>query len=446
MESDSPPDALVFVRTRHNKNSLMALLGAVEGEPRLAGLAVSVVKGYDPACVPLTGARTIVALSFTTFDVFDVRSYVRALRGRAGPRSLTIVVGGPHVTARPADVSILDADYGVVGEGEVAFVKLLLALRALRPASRVPGVVVRHRSVRGASADQGSRSASPVSPVSPASSARQTPAVTWVSPRALVDLDAHFPLSRQFWWFAPVEISRGCYFRCQFCQTGALFRQMRHRSVPCIVAATKRLVDLEYTDVRFLSPDAFRYGSTSPRRLAPRRVAALLSAVRAVPGVEKVFFGTFPSEVRPDSVTREVLEVVREHVANDRVSIGLQTADDRLLRALHRGHTLADFWAAVDLLEEFGFTPLVDFIFGLPGETAETVAANVRAIKTLQKRHAQVRGHTFTPLPGTALASAPPGRVDPCLEKVLSYAQGDWEEQERAAHAIAAWLRGEFPP
>jgi len=66
-----------------------------------------------------------------------------------------------------------------------------------------------------------------------------------------------------------------------------------------------------------------------------------------------------------------------------------------------------------------GLTPIVDLIFGLPGEETEDVAATLRLMEDLVAMGAVLHTHTFMPLPGTPLESAPPGRVDPALHPIL---------------------------
>ncbi|MHA1732424.1 MAG: TIGR04013 family B12-binding domain/radical SAM domain-containing protein [Promethearchaeota archaeon] len=411
---------LVFYRTPQNGNSIMALLGAVEGTPGLGGLSVEVWEDLPgPGEVAGARGRVFFCTSFSTVGLFDAIRVIGGVRDLFPGDWLTVIAGGPHVTGRPGDIGRLGVDYAVVGEGESTLPELLSSL--LERGSPKPDST---------------------------GIAENTPGgVRLYNPPKPVDLDAYFPFSRQFRWFAPVEISRGCAWRCKFCQTGSMHARVRHRSVPSIRRAVEFQVGRRYPHVRFLAPDAFLYGSKKPREVRPGAIRKLLDATWSVKGVEKVFFGTFPSEVRPDSVKREVLDVVHSRVSNTKLSVGLQTADDRLLKASGRGHTVDDFWGAVDLMLEYGFTPLVDMIFGLPGETEETVLSNLDAVRELLRRKIPVRGHTFLPLAGAAYEDAPPGKVDDRIKKLLSRqdptaVEGDWREQEVLARRIRDWFAG----
>ena len=51
---------------------------------------------------------------------------------------------------------------------------------------------------------------------------------------------------------------------------------------------------------------------------------------------KKIFFGTFPSEVRPEFVTDESAELVRKYCANDSLSLGAQSGSDRILKEIQK--------------------------------------------------------------------------------------------------------------
>ncbi len=161
--------------------------------------------------------------------------------------------------------------------------------------------------------------------------------------------------------------------------------------------------------MRFVTPNAFGYGSPNGKTIDLAKVEELLVALGQLVPRERIYFGTFPSEVRPESVTKEALDLLRRHAANDSLLFGAQTGSPRLLAALHRGHTVEDVYRATLLTLDAGLQPIIDFIFGLPGEAAEDIRATMRVITDLT---AWVHHHsqTFMPLPGTPFADAKPER------------------------------------
>jgi radical SAM superfamily enzyme YgiQ (UPF0313 family) len=96
-------------------------------------------------------------------------------------------------------------------------------------------------------------------------------------------------------------------------------------------------------------------------------------------------------------------------------------------------------YRAVEVVVAGGLVPLIDVIFGLPGEEDKDLAATVRLMEDLAAMGAVLHTHTFMPLPGTPLEDAPPGRVDldlhPLLDRLASQGHqiGQWRKQEEIA-------------
>ncbi len=260
-----------------------------------------------------------------------------------------------------------------------------------------------------------------------------------------MDLDAFPPFAPGLRRLGPIEITRGCVHACRFCQASFLFgARPRHRSVDRVAEWVRAMARRGAGDVRFVTPSALAYGSPdgSPRL---DRVEALLEAVREAAGPGgRIYFGSFPSEIRPEHVTAEALRLLRRFVANDNLVIGAQSGSDRMLASCHRGHSAEDALRAARLAVEAGFRARVDLIFGLPGETPEDAALTRRLMEDLARLGAEVHGHAFLPLPGTPWRGRPPGRLEGetrlWLERLASRGRafGQWSRHEALAAALAA--------
>lgn len=80
---------------------------------------------------------------------------------------------------------------------------------------------------------------------------------------------------------------------------------------------------------------------------------------------------------RPDAVSEEVLDYLEE-LARDYyvcVEYGVESADDATLRRINRGHTFAEAETAIRLTADRGITVGAHLIFGLPGESRESMLA-----------------------------------------------------------------------
>lgn len=87
---------------------------------------------------------------------------------------------------------------------------------------------------------------------------------------------------------------------------------------------------------------------------------------------------------RPDTITREKLQVLRDHGVG-RISINPQTMSDETLRRIGRAHTAEQIKEAFALARSMGFDSInMDLIAGLPGETVADFERTLAEIKELR--------------------------------------------------------------
>jgi len=134
-----------------------------------------------------------------------------------------------------------------------------------------------------------------------------------------------------------------------------------------------RFRDLPGGDV--FRPATVYVGGGTPTALPPAaldRLLALLENSLRLDGV-----GEFTVEANPGTLSRDVLSVLRAHGAN-RLSLGVQSFDDGVLRALGRTHAARDAIDAMRLARAAGFGNLsVDLMFGGTRGTAARLARDV---------------------------------------------------------------------
>ena len=92
-------------------------------------------------------------------------------------------------------------------------------------------------------------------------------------------------------------------------------------------------------------------------------------------------------EANPDDVTPLWVAALRDTPVN-RISMGIQTFDDDILRTIHRRHTADQARRAVRLLQDAGYTNLsLDLIYGLPDQSLASFENDVRQALTLDIQH-----------------------------------------------------------
>ena len=142
-------------------------------------------------------------------------------------------------------------------------------------------------------------------------------------------------------------------------------------------------------------------GGTAAAGAAPRP-AVSAEEVAPCPAVPAVC--EFTCECNPGTVDAAYLSLLRAGGVN-RLSFGVQTFDDALLRRIGRIHTAAEACAAVRQARAAGFRNLsLDLMYGLPGQTRAGLEASVRQALALAPQHISIYGLQVEE--GTAFARA----------------------------------------
>lgn len=95
----------------------------------------------------------------------------------------------------------------------------------------------------------------------------------------------------------------------------------------------------------------------------------------------------FTIEANPGDLTVEKIAVLQKSAVN-RVSLGVQTFNDRHLKQIGRSHNEAQIYSTIDALKAAGFHNIsIDLIYALPGQTMEDVKENVAKALALDIPH-----------------------------------------------------------
>ncbi|MEW6448776.1 MAG: radical SAM family heme chaperone HemW [Bacillota bacterium] len=157
-------------------------------------------------------------------------------------------------------------------------------------------------------------------------------------------------------------------------------------------------------------------GGGTPTCLPPAMLKRILALIRKQFSVSPE--AEITVEANPGTVTVELLDNLLGAGVN-RLSIGMQSTEDRLLRVLGRRHTAADAVRAVETARAAGFTNInVDLIFGIPGQSMNDWGKSLSAAVALGVEHVSAYGleiYAETPL-GRAVAA---GEVSVCPEETF---------------------------
>ena len=136
--------------------------------------------------------------------------------------------------------------------------------------------------------------------------------------------------------------------------------------------------------------DTVYFGGGTPSFFGAEGMATILTYIRRSFDVDNNAEITF--EANPDSVTDKLLKRLRAEGFN-RVSLGIQTDDDEVLRKLGRPHTFANAVAAYHRIRKAGFRNVsVDLMYGLPGQTLRAWRETLEHVLTLNPEHISCYG------------------------------------------------------
>ena len=131
-------------------------------------------------------------------------------------------------------------------------------------------------------------------------------------------------------------------------------------------------------------------GGGTPSMLPPHLLEKLLEALAR--SVLRITEGEYTLEANPGTLSRETLRVVRDSPVN-RLSLGIQAANDALLAQIGRIHTWTDAQKAFADARAIGLDNIsVDLIYGLPGQERADWQRTLAKVGELAPDHVSAYG------------------------------------------------------
>lgn len=219
-----------------------------------------------------------------------------------------------------------------------------------------------------------------------------------------------------------IEITRGCPYNCYFCQTTNIFGpKPKHRSIENITKYCDILLKNNLTDLRFVTPNALSYGSENGININYHAIDNLLKSLYSITKSRgRIFFGSFPSEVRPEFVHEDTISIIKKYCSNKNIMIGGQSGSEKILKKINRKHSVSDIINAAKISLKFGLLPNIDIISGFPFETKKDILDTIKLCDELINLGCKIHIHKFTPLPGTKFKSLPQTDFHPELKNFLN--------------------------
>jgi tRNA-2-methylthio-N6-dimethylallyladenosine synthase len=251
-------------------------------------------------------------------------------------------------------------------------------------------------------------------------------------------LDTEFPVESKFDHLpgasAPpgvasfLTIQEGCDKFCTFCVVPYTRGAEFSRPAAEVLGEARRQVAGGAREITLLGQNVNAYHGAAPGG-GEWGLGRLIRALAEVPGIARIRYTTS----HPRDVDDELIEAHRDVAAlMPFLHLPVQSGSDRILAAMNRRHTAADYLGTLERLRrarpEIAFSS--DFIVGYPGESEHDFEATQALVRAAG--FAQSFSFKYSPRPGTPAAVEPSQVPDPVKSDRLQRLQDLLESQQRA--------------
>lgn len=203
------------------------------------------------------------------------------------------------------------------------------------------------------------------------------------------------PNNYQFPYWRGLMTSRGCPFQCTFCSSKRISGVGYFpREIDEIIA------EMEY-HIREHSVNHFQILDDNAT-LQMERAAQLFEHIIRLREKYPTFTIDFPNGVRADACNVELLRVAKRCGVTV-IGLGVESANDDILRAMKKGETVEDIRKAISAAFDVGLSVRAFFLIGMPGETREHVLRSMEFVKSFRRTFDNIYINHPVPLLGTEL-------------------------------------------
>jgi tRNA-2-methylthio-N6-dimethylallyladenosine synthase len=239
--------------------------------------------------------------------------------------------------------------------------------------------------------------------------------------KGLAQEQVRSPTSRSVTAF--LTIQEGCDKFCTFCVVPYTRGAEFSRAPAQIVEEAKKLADQGVRELTLLGQNVNAYNSGSAT------LASLITELSHVSGIQRIRYMTS----HPRDMSDDLIEA---HGANPKLMpylhLPIQSGSDRVLKAMNRGHTAADYLSLIERIRaaQPRMALTSDFIVGFPGESDAEFEDTMQLVRDV--RYAAAYSFKYSPRPGTPAAERDDQIPEEVKNERLARLQALLNEQQAA--------------
>lgn len=309
-----------------------------------------------------------VGYTLTTYLFFQSMDWIKAIKEKV---DVPVIGGGVHMSIYPREtLSYPEIDYAVTHEAEIALPELLEALVKKRNLAEVRGIAFKQPDGTVV-----------VTPKQKDCDVDESP----FPARHLLDNSIYYSFISQHKNFTCFITSRGCPYKCIFCEQGS--KPFRARSPKNVVDE----LELCYKEHGIRELDFFDSSFT----IRKDRVIEICDEInrRKLPLV-------WAARTRVDCITDDVLKAMRSAGCN-RIYYGIESANREILQTLKKSTSIEMYKDVVARTKAHDINTFGYFMVGNPHETEATIRQTIRLALDLDLDYAQFS--KVTPMPATEM-------------------------------------------
>lgn len=309
---------------------------------------------------------------------------------------VTVVQGGPHVSALPEEsASRPEIDVVVRGEGEDTWINLCEVVahaKATKPNFQsqdlhdptqklLDGVLgITYQTTDGRIRHTHERPAIPDLDALPFPAYKYFKMDRYTSLQPAMDA---IEMGKSF----SIMTSRGCPYRCTFCSQSVMAEKWRARTPASVVQEWRRLIEMGAQEIGILDDSA----NINRKRLHELCDLLIEEKLNHVPWI-------LINGIRANLADEELLQHMKD-AGLKRLAFGVETGDEDILESIDKRVTHDQIRAAFKNAKKVGLETVGFFIIGLPGDTEETMEKTIQFACELDPLVANFS--MMTPYPGT---------------------------------------------
>jgi radical SAM superfamily enzyme YgiQ (UPF0313 family) len=358
----TPPLGLMYIAAQIEKESRheVEIIDAQVDELTYEQLKAEIQK-RNPDVVGIT------AMSFTIIDVMKVVKIVKEIN-----KNIKIILGGPHATIFPEEtLHTKGVDFAILGEGDLVINPLLDNINDLDELEKIKGLVFQ----------------------------KNGKIINTGQSDFIKDLDTipfparHLtPYKKYFWALSPYRpittmfTSRGCPYKCLFCDRPQLGKNFRAASAKRVVDEMEKCKEMGIQEI-FIYDDTFAVDR--------KRVLDICAGI-----LERGIDIVWNIRTRVNTVDPEILTALKK-AGCQRIHYGVEAGTQKILNELRKGITLEMVEKAFKLTRKAGIQTAAYFMIGSPTETREDIEETIKFMKKLKTDYVHIT--ITTPYPATGL-------------------------------------------